>query len=62
MADTDPTLEPRVLKDRSGWYVFLLWPNGQSEHINGFATEAVAQMWIDTESKEWVAKRRSTRP
>lgn len=61
MAKT-PTLQPRALKDRSGWYVLLTWPGAQEEQVNDFATEADAQAWIDNEAKAWLAKRQTQRP
>jgi len=61
MAKT-PTLEPRALKDRSGWYVLLTWPSGADEQINGFAAEAEAQTWIEHESQAWITKRQSPLP
>lgn len=54
MAKPDPTMTPRPLKDFSGWYVLLAWPDGLEQQIDDFLTEAEAQAWIDDESAAWL--------
>jgi hypothetical protein len=56
---TKPLLTPRMLKDRPGWYVLLVWPNGREQHITNFDTEAEAQAWIDNNSAAWLSKANS---
>jgi hypothetical protein len=47
-------MTPRPLKDFSGWYVLLTWPDGLEQQIDDFLTEAEAQAWIDDESAAWL--------
>ena len=54
MAKPDPTMTPRPLKDSSGWYVLLTWPDGLEQQIDDFLTEAEAEAWIDGESAAWL--------
>jgi len=35
-----PTMTPRALKDGSAWYIELTWPDGRTEQIDGFQSEA----------------------
>jgi hypothetical protein len=32
--------------DGSGWYVEVIWPNGQVEHIDRFGSVSTARDWI----------------
>jgi hypothetical protein len=36
-----------------GWVVDILWPDGDTEVIKGFATEKAAADWIAEHSKGW---------
>ena len=56
MTDKPPTMEPRELKDGSGWYVRVTWPTGAPEDID-FSTETEAVEWIRFKSSAWLAKR-----
>jgi len=44
-------------KGKSGWYVQLIWPNGQSEAIEGFASLIEAEYWAATDSSVWLRAR-----
>ena len=50
-----PQMEPRELKDQSGWYVRLTWANGPTEDID-FSSEVEALEWIRDKSAAWLAK------
>ena len=50
-----PIFTPRELKDWSGWFVVVQWPNGREQHVNGFGSEAAAISWIADESAAWLA-------
>lgn len=52
-----PQMEPRELKDQSGWYVRLTWAGGPTEDID-FSSEIEALEWIRDKSSAWLAKRR----
>ena len=56
MTDKPPTMEPRELKDGSGWYVRVTWSTGAPEDID-FSTEIEAIEWIRDKSSAWLAKR-----
>jgi hypothetical protein len=51
-----PTMEPRELKDQSGWYVRLTWANGSMEDID-VSSEVEAIEWIRDKSTAWLARR-----
>jgi hypothetical protein len=59
MSDAEATMEPRQLKDLSGW--LIVWPTGPEQHVSGFRTEAAARAWIKKESKPWIAKAKRPR-
>jgi hypothetical protein len=50
-------MEPRELKDHSGWYVRLTWSSGHVEDVD-VASEADARDWIAKKSQAWLAGRR----
>jgi hypothetical protein len=54
---SSPIVETRELKDGSAWYIVLTWPNGQTENIDGFSSEAEINEWITTKYPGWLAKR-----
>jgi hypothetical protein len=37
------------LKDGSGWYVELWWPDGRIERVGDFGSETTAKDWIEWE-------------
>jgi hypothetical protein len=39
-----------------GWVVDVLWPDGETEVIKGFATEQQAAEWIAKHSEGWHGK------
>jgi hypothetical protein len=41
-----PALRVRPLKDGSGWYVEMTWPDGRIERIGDFGLESTARDWI----------------
>jgi hypothetical protein len=51
-----PTMEPRELKDHSGWYVRVTWSSGHFEDVD-VAGEAEARDWINRKSAAWLAGR-----
>jgi hypothetical protein len=52
-----PEMRPRELRDASGWYVLVQWPDRPSEQVGGFRSEDEAQQWIDQDSDNWLRKR-----
>jgi hypothetical protein len=52
-----PTMAPRALKDGSAWYIELTWPDGRSEQIDGFQSEAEIGDWISRKSEAWLKAR-----
>jgi len=39
-----------------GWVVDVLWPDGETEVVKGFATEQQAAEWIAKHSEDWQGK------
>jgi hypothetical protein len=39
-----------------GWVVDVLWPDGETEVVKGFATEQQAAEWIAKHSEGWQGK------
>jgi hypothetical protein len=52
-----PDMEPRELKDGSGWYVLVTWGDRPSQQMGGFESEAEAQLWIDHDADGWLNAR-----
>jgi hypothetical protein len=52
-----PRIEPRELKDGTGWYALVTWGDRPSEQVGGFPTQAETQKWIDHASASWVQER-----
>ena len=52
-----PIFEVRQLKCGSGWYVRILWPYGQEQHVSGFTSADAARCWIDRKSVGWLQSR-----
>jgi hypothetical protein len=52
-----PQIEPRELRDGTGWYVLVTWGDRPSEEVGGFKSQAEAQNWIDHASAAWVRAR-----
>lgn len=48
-----PEMQPRELKDGSGWYVLVKWGDLPSEQVGGFQSENEARQWIIENSSEW---------
>jgi hypothetical protein len=61
MIKPDPTMTPCPLKDASGWYILLTWPDGREEQMDDFTSEEEAQAWIDDESAAWLADAKKRR-
>jgi len=62
-AITKPMLQPVQLKDGSGYYVRVTWPDGSQEEIQDlntgsppFVSEAEAVDWIDNDSSDWIER------
>lgn len=52
-----PTFEARQLKSSSRWYVRVLWPYGQEQHVSGFISAGEAESWISKTSEVWLRNR-----
>jgi hypothetical protein len=50
------TYETHPLKDGSGFYVRVTWPDGRDWHVNPFETPASAARWIESNANEWLRK------
>jgi hypothetical protein len=57
-----PRIEPRELRDGTGWYVLVTWGDRPSEQVGGFNAQAEAQNWIDHTSAGWVRARLDWEP
>ncbi len=57
MRDKNPEMQPRELKDGSGWYVLVKWSDHPSEQVGGFPTEDEAQQWIKQSAASWLKAR-----
>jgi hypothetical protein len=62
-AITKPTLQAVQLKDGSGYYVRVTWPDGSQEEIQDlntgsppFVSEAEAVDWIESDSPDWIER------
>ena len=62
-AITKPTFQPVQLKDGSGYYVRVTWPDGLREEIQDlntgtppFVSEAEALDWIENDSPDWMER------
>ena len=53
--------EPLPNKFGTGWYLLAKHPNGQEEHINGFASAFEAVAWLGTSKHEDWLKARGAR-
>jgi len=42
-----PTAKPKPLKDGSGWYVKVTWPDGRVDLFDKFGSETMARDWIE---------------
>ena len=51
MPECRPTLIARKGNPGFGWVVDVLWPDGETEVIKGFAAERETVEWINTHSK-----------
>ena len=52
-----PTMMPRALKDGSAWYIELTWPDGRTEQIDGFQSEAEISDWVSRKFAAWLNAR-----
>ena len=57
MPGRKPDLQPRELRDASGWYVLVEWGDRPSEQLGGFPSKEEAQQWIDQNSAAWLRSR-----
>jgi hypothetical protein len=55
--DRAPTFEVRQLKSTPRWYVRVVWPYGQEQHVAGFASADDAKTWIAGKSEGWLRSR-----
>ncbi|WP_028217755.1 hypothetical protein [Paraburkholderia oxyphila] len=58
-----PTLQPVPIKDGSGYYVRVTWPDGVQEEIHDlntgappFVSEGEARDWIESDSADWLER------
>jgi hypothetical protein len=51
-----PELELTPLKNGTGYFVLVTWPDGQKEQVEGFSSEAAARTWIEKHSSDWLAR------
>jgi hypothetical protein len=56
-----PELKPFPVKDISGWYVLVTWPDGTEQQVYDFRTELEAKAWIEHDSVAWLQKHPKTR-
>jgi len=63
MTDRDhfPSLTARKFTGEDVWYVEVVWPDGRSEHVGAFRTEAETSDWIARESRAWLEDYESRR-
>jgi hypothetical protein len=52
MFEQPPTFMARK-NPGTGWGIYILWPDGETEVIKGFITEYDAAKWITEHSKAW---------
>ena len=42
-----PKATPKPLRDGTGWYVEIIWSDGETEHVGDFGLESTAWDWIE---------------
>jgi hypothetical protein len=52
-----PTFEVHQLKSTPRWYVKIVWPYGQEQHVTGFVSADDAKIWISRKSEGWLRNR-----
>ena len=52
MSEQRPTFVPRK-NPGFGWVIDVLWPDGETEVIKGFANEKEAAEWFAKHSESW---------
>lgn len=57
-ASATPQMQPRELRDGSGWYVLVTWGDWPSEQVGGFLTEEETEAWIKHSAEGWLRARR----
>jgi hypothetical protein len=57
LPEKKPDMQPRELKDGSGWYVLVQWGNRPSQQVGGFQLEEEALQWIKLDSADWIRAR-----
>jgi hypothetical protein len=55
--DKKPDMQPRELKDGSGWYVYVNWGYLPAEQVGGFPSEDEARDWIKRSAAGWLKAR-----
>jgi hypothetical protein len=56
-AGTAPIMQIRQ-SDGDGWKVAATWPDGSSEEVGSFESEAHANKWIADKLEEWLDARK----
>ena len=49
----EPQFEPVQLKDGSGYFVRVTWPDGYEMRVEDMADEAEARAWIMNKGPHW---------
>ena len=52
--DKKPDMQPRELKDGTGWYVYVNWGYRPAEQVGGFPSKDEAQEWIEQNASGWL--------
>jgi hypothetical protein len=60
MSEYRPAFVARKGNPGFGWVVDVLWPDGETEVVKGFATEQQAAEWIAKHSEDWQGKTNPT--
>ena len=53
---TKVAFKARALICSKKWCVDLVWPDGRTEHVRNFESEAEATAWIENKSQFWLRK------
>jgi hypothetical protein len=51
-----PNIVPFSVRERApglGWFIDILWPDGETEVIKGFTTKQQAAEWAGKHSENW---------
>ena len=54
--------EPRPAQSGGGWEILVIWPDGQTDLVDGLHSEAEADQWIEAELSSWDYHQRKSLP